>query len=168
MDPAYEPEHQQEVRKHERAFGGYLSTMIAYGSLVAVIGVMTALTDRELPRAMNARQLLVTAFAAQKLSQTITKDTITSPLRSPFTVYTGKGGPGEVMERPRDAEGITHSIGALLSCPFCFDVWVVTAFVAGHVFAPRATRMLVDSLAVLSGADFLQLAYAKAQQIAEG
>jgi hypothetical protein len=56
----------------------------------------------------------------------------------------------------------------LLTCPFCLDVWVTTAFVIGLVFAPRLTRLVSGSFTALAGADFLQLAYAWAQQAAEG
>ncbi|WP_397518026.1 DUF1360 domain-containing protein [Rhodococcus oxybenzonivorans] len=98
----------------------------------------------------------------------MTKDAVTTPLRAPFTQHAGDGGPGEVMEKPQASDGVKHSIGELLTCPFCFDVWVITGFTIGHVFAPRATRMVADAMAALAGADFLQLAYATAQQVAEG
>jgi hypothetical protein len=58
-------------------------------------------------------------------------------------------------------------VGELLTCPFCLDVWVATAFVIGLVFAPRLTRLIAGGLASLAGADFLQLAYAMAQESAE-
>ena len=48
------------------------------------------------------------------------------------------------------------------------DVWVATAFVIGLIFAPRFTRLVAGSFTALAGADFLQLAYAWAQQAAEG
>jgi hypothetical protein len=36
------------------------------------------------------------------------------------------------------------------------------------VFAPRATRLVAGVFTALTGADFLHLAYAKAQQSAKG
>ena len=67
----------------------------------------------------------------------------------------------------RNATQFRHSIGELLTCPFCLDVWVVTGFVAGLTFAPRLTRLIAGAFTALTGADFLQLAYAAAQQSAE-
>ena len=46
------------------------------------------------------------------------------------------------------------------------DVWVVTGFGLGMVTAPRATRMLAALSTALAGADFLHLAYARAQKAA--
>lgn len=43
-------------------------------------------------------------------------------------------------------------------------MWVATGFTVGLVFAPRATRLIAGTFAVLAGADLLQLAYARAQQ----
>ncbi|MFI9414727.1 DUF1360 domain-containing protein [Nocardia gamkensis] len=151
----------------QHSMSGYLATMAMFGITVSVVALLGRLTHRQLPRAMSVQELVVTAVAAHKLSRTATKDTITAPLRAPFTRPTGDGGPGEVNEQPKAADGWKHSIGELLTCPFCFDVWVITGFTVGHVFAPRATRTVADALAALTGADFLHLAYATAQQLAQ-
>jgi hypothetical protein len=58
-------------------------------------------------------------------------------------------------------------MGELLTCPFCLDMWVATGFVIGLVFAPRFTRLVAGTFSALTGADFLQLAYAMAQQASE-
>ncbi|MEU2001693.1 DUF1360 domain-containing protein [Rhodococcus sp. NPDC019627] len=168
MNVAQAPERERSSTTSERSLNGYAATMAAYTFVVAVVTVLGALTNRQLPRAMTVRELVITAFAAHKLSRTVTKDAVTTPLRAPFTQHAGDGGPGEVMEKPQASDGVKHSIGELLTCPFCFDVWVITGFTIGHVFAPRATRMVADAMAALAGADFLQLAYATAQQVAEG
>lgn len=47
-------------------------------------------------------------------------------------------------------------------------MWVATVFVIGLIFVPRLTRLIAGSFTALAGADFLQLAYAIAQQAAEG
>ncbi len=73
------------------------------------------------------------------------------------------------MEEVRDGESpLRHSLGELLTCPFCLDMWVATGFAIGLVFAPRYTRLVAGVFTVLTGADFLQLLYAMAQQSAEG
>ncbi|TQM32031.1 DUF1360 domain-containing protein [Nocardia bhagyanarayanae] len=155
------------MTEDNRSRSGYLATLVIYAITVVAVAVLGRLTHRKLPEAMCVQDLVTTAFAAHKLSRTVTKDAVVAPLRAPFTRPAGDGGPGEVMERPKADDGVAHSIGQLLTCPFCFDVWVVTGFTVGHVFAPRTTRMIGESLAVLAGADFLHLAYATAQRIAE-
>jgi uncharacterized protein DUF1360 len=151
----------------DRPLGGYLAVMTGYGLLVAMVSVIAALTGRRPPRRVPAQDLAVIALGTHKLSRTLSKDAVTSPLRAPFTRYQETGGPAEVMEEVRKPSGLRHSLGELVSCPFCLDVWVVTAFTAGLVFAPRITRVVAGSFASLAGADFLQLAYARAQQAVE-
>ncbi|MBT2264411.1 DUF1360 domain-containing protein [Rhodococcus erythropolis] len=158
---------QQDEAEHDGGLGGHVAILIVYGMLVAAIAGLSALAGKALPGKMSTRDLVVTAVAAHKLSRTLTKDAVTSPLRSPFTEHEGDGGPGEVMESPKHSEGLRGSLGELLTCPFCFDVWAITALTVGQVFAPRVTQLCVDALATLAGADFLHLAYAKAQQVAE-
>ncbi len=38
-------------------------------------------------------------------------------------------------------KGIRHAVGELITCPFCTAQWVATAYAAGLVFAPHATRL---------------------------
>jgi hypothetical protein len=56
----------------------------------------------------------------------------------------------------------------LLSCPFCLAVWVATGLTGGLVLAPRLTRLVATALTAVAASDFLQMAYATAQQAAEG
>jgi Protein of unknown function (DUF1360) len=88
---------------------------------------------------------------------------VTSPLRAPFTSFEGTSGPAELHEEVR-ARGRLKTVGELVSCPFCVGMWVATGFVAGHLPAPRTTRLATTALAALAGSDFLQLAYAYAEQ----
>ncbi len=150
----------------DRPLGGYAAVMAVYALLVAGAAALAAATGRRLPAMIGPWDVALLAAGTHKLSRTITKDTVTSPLRAPFTTYSGSGGPGEVMEKPRTGSRLRHSVGELLSCPFCLDVWLVTAFAMGLVFAPRPTRLIAAALTSLAGADFLQLAYARAQQAA--
>jgi hypothetical protein len=139
-----------------------------FGMLVALAGVLAVATGRKLPERWSLRDLVTVTIGTHKLSRTISKDAVTSPLRAPFAHYAGSGGPAEVMEETRHGSALRHSLGELLTCPFCLDMWVATAFVMGLIFAPRLTRLVTGTFAALAGADFLQLAYAKAQQITEG
>lgn len=152
---------------HPRPLGGYAMVLLVYGGLVAAVTVAAAATGRRLPQRWAAGDLLTVTVGAHKLSRTLTKDAVTSPLRAPFAHYAGTGGPAEGMEDTRHSTRLRHSLGELLTCPFCLDMWAVTAFTAGLVFAPRLTRLLAGTFTALAGADFLQLAYAKAQQLTE-
>jgi hypothetical protein len=151
-----------------RPLAGYLVAMAMYGLLIAVATVAAVATGRRLPERWRLQDLVTVALGTHKLSRTLAKDAVTSPLRAPFTRYTGTGSPAEVMEESRHSSQLRHSVGELLTCPFCLDVWVATGFVIGLVFAPRATRLIAGAFSALTGADFLQFAYAIAQQRAEG
>lgn len=151
-----------------RPLGGYLVVIGAYSSLLALAAVLAALTGRRLPENWRIQDLFTVALGTHKLSRTLSKDAVTSPLRAPFVRYSGTGGPAEVMEESRHTSELRHSVGELLTCPFCLDVWVTTAFVIGLVFVPRFTRLVAGGFTALTGADFLHLAYAKAQQAVEG
>jgi hypothetical protein len=161
--------HEAEVYRGDepRPLGGYLVVLIVYGSVVAVATALAAVTGRTLPPRWRLQDLVTVTFGTHKLSRTLAKDAVTSPLRAPFTQYSGTGGPAEVNEEVRQDSPLRHSLGELLTCPFCLDMWVATAFAIGLVFAPKFTRLVAGVFTVLTGADFLQLAYAAAQQSVE-
>ncbi|ORV85296.1 hypothetical protein AWC11_20345 [Mycobacterium interjectum] len=151
-----------------RPLEGYSVVLAIYGALVALAGVIAAATGRTLPERWSVQDLLTVTIGTHKLARTVSKDAVTSPLRAPFARYAGSGGPAEVMEETRHGSALRHSLGELLTCPFCLDMWVATAFVIGLIFAPRPTRLVAGTFTALAGADFLQLAYARAHQITEG
>lgn len=151
-----------------RPMEGYTVVLAIYGALVSLTAVIAAATGRKLPERWSVQDLLTVTIGTHKLSRTVSKDAVTSPLRAPFARYKGSGGPAEVMEETRHSSALRHSLGELLTCPFCLDMWVATAFVIGLIFVPRPTRLIAGTFTALAGADFLQLAYARAQQLAEG
>lgn len=155
----YRGESEQPVGSHAAMLGIYL-VLLAGATLVA------RAAGRELPAHVSVKDLVTMALGTHKISRTITKESVTSPLRAPFTEHHGPGGPAEVMDEPRGEGGMRHAVGELLTCPFCLDVWIVSAFGLGLVTAPRLTRLVAGSFSALAGADFLQLAYARAQQAA--
>ena len=150
-----------------RPLGGYVVVMAVFAALVSGAAGLALATGRKLPPGVTPWDVALLALATHKVSRTVTKDAITSPLRAPFTRYTGTGGPAEVMEEVRSKGGLRHSIGELITCPFCLDVWIATGFTVGLVFAPRVTRLVAMTFSAVTGADFLHLLYAKAQQIEE-
>jgi hypothetical protein len=156
-----------EYREGEdRPLRGYVAVMATFAALVAGAAGLAALTGRRLPPSIGPWDVVLLTMGTHKLSRTLSKDAATSPLRAPFTRYSGQGGPAEVMEEARTASSVQHSIGELVTCPFCLDMWIATGFAIGLVFAPRVTRLVAATFTALTGADFLQLAYAKAQQSA--
>jgi hypothetical protein len=151
----------------DRPLGGYVLVMAVFAALVAGGAGLAAASGRRLPDGIGPWDLLLITAGTHKLSRTLSKDAVTSPLRAPFTRYTRTGGPAEVMEEARTASGIRHAIGELVTCPFCLDMWIATGFAFGHVFAPRLTRLVAATFTALAGADFLHLLYAKGQQAAQ-
>lgn len=149
-----------------RPLSSYVVVMAVFGAVVTGAAGVVAASGRRLPTTVGVYDVILVALGTHKLSRTLTKDAVTSPLRAPFTEYADTGGPAEVMEEARNSSRVRHSLGELVSCPFCLDVWITTGFMLGLVFAPRPTRLVAATFTALTGADFLQLAYAKAQQSA--
>jgi hypothetical protein len=148
----------------DRPLGGYVVVMAVFAALVSGAAGLARAKGRKLPEGVGPWDVVLLAAATHKLSRTVTKDAVTSPLRAPFTRYKETGGPAELMEEVRSTSGLRHSIGELITCPFCFDVWIATGFTIGLVFAPRMTRLVATAFTAITGADFLHLLYAKAQQ----
>jgi hypothetical protein len=142
---------------------GYAMAMSVYSGMITGLAAAARLTGTPLPERISPWDTVMTAVATHKLSRLIAKDAVTSPLRAPFTAFQGPSGPAELAEQVR-VSGPRKTLGELVSCPFCVGMWVATGFTAGHVFAPKATRLAVTALAALAGSDFLQLAYAYAEQ----
>jgi hypothetical protein len=152
--------------RSDRPLAGYLTIM---GSYVGMLAAGSAVLARRglLPERSRAGDLALIAVATHKLSRTIAKDSVASPLRAPFTRFEGAAGPGEVNEDVQGT-GATKATGELITCPFCLDQWIATAFAGGMVLAPRFTRFIASTFAVRAGADFLQFCYAAAEHAAEG
>jgi hypothetical protein len=141
----------------------YLTFMSLFGMLVAAVLAIAMRQGRPLPERVRPGEVLLVGTASHKLSRLLTKDKVTSPLRAPFTELEGKGGPAEVEESSRGT-GFRKAIGELLICPYCLGLWVVAAFSAGLLFAPRATRFVASLFAALTISDFLQIAYKAAEE----
>jgi len=141
----------------------YLGFMSLFGSLVSAALVLAKRQGRELPAKVSPGELLLVGTASHKLSRIVAKDKVTSPLRAPFTELEGKGGPAEFEERARGS-GLRKAIGELLICPYCLDMWVVTAFSVGLIFAPRLTRFIASLFSALTISDFFQIAYKAAEE----
>jgi Protein of unknown function (DUF1360) len=142
--------------------GGYLVSGGAYAALVASLAAAVRVTGRELPERPSVLDVVLLSAATHKVSRLVAKDSVTSPLRAPFTRYEKPAGHAELVEQVR-GHGTRHAVGELISCPFCLAVWVSTVLTAGLVLAPRLTRLVAAGLTAVAVSDFLQLGYAAAK-----
>lgn len=150
----------------ERPLRSYAATIATYGTVVA--GLATLVQRRGgFPERIDTRDLVLAGVATHKLSRLLSKGTVTSPLRAPFTRFTGVSGPSELEEEAR-GHGVQHTVGELITCPFCTSQWVATGFTFGFALAPRATRFAAALLSTVALSDLLQFAYAKAGEVEEG
>ncbi len=155
---------------HEhRPLDGYAAAMSGFGVLAASMAVAAKVTGRPVPERPATQDVVLIAIATHKLSRLIAKDAVTSPLRAPFTRYAEPSGAAELNEEVRDeGSSLRHSIGELVTCPFCLAVWVATGLTSGLVFAPRLTRLAATVFTATAASDFLQMAYSLAKEAAEG
>ncbi|WP_127504611.1 DUF1360 domain-containing protein [Actinoplanes solisilvae] len=158
----------QSYAPHEhRPLSGYVTAMGGFGALAAALAV-AAKAKGSTPERPAPADVVLLSLATHKLSRLLAKDSVTSPLRAPFTRYTEPAGAAELNEEVRDHESsLKHGIGELVTCPFCLAVWVATGLTGGLVLAPRLTRMAAVALTATAVSDFLQLGYDIAKKRAE-
>jgi hypothetical protein len=148
-----------------RPLQSYALLLAVYSSVVAAVLVSAERSGR-MPRRLAPTDLALVAVATQRLSRLLTKDRVTSPVRAPFTAPIGEqAAPREVSDAPR-GRGMRRVIGELLVCPFCISQWIATAFAAGLLFAPRATRWVAGVFSAVAASDYLQFAYKVAERAA--
>lgn len=143
----------------ERPLLDHAALMGVYGTAVAGLSLVVKRRKAKLPERIPASDLALLSVATHKLSRLLTKDTVTAPLRAPFTRFKGPGAPGEVNEEPREETPAKHAVGELVTCPFCMAQWVGTGFLFGYLLAPRATRAAASLFTMVAAADVLQYAY---------
>ena len=144
---------------HER-IPGYLGALTAFGSTVAAAVLAGRSRGAELPDHFGAADLALGAVATQKFTRILSKDAVTTPLRAPFTTFEKPLGDGEVADKPIPGHP-QHTIGELLTCPFCLAPWTATAYVAALVLAPRAARAWAATFTIVGASDALQHVYAR-------
>jgi len=147
-----------------RPLSGYLAAMGVYASAVTGLALLGRRLGFRAPDRVSPWDVALLGIATHRVTRTMAKDAVTSPLRAPFTTYQHPEGPGEVHEEVREDSAVRHAVGELLTCPFCLGQWVGTAFAAGLVFAPRATRLVAATFASVAVSDFLQYGYSALQQ----
>jgi hypothetical protein len=144
-------------------YAGLASTWLL--GLASFLGLARAL-HKPMPR-LTGGDIALLAGATFHLSRLITKDSILSFMRAPFTRFKETGAAGETNEEPRKETELQHAVGELLSCPFCMATWVAAGLIYGHTFFPAVTRLIAGMFCVVGLADALQLAYGTASKKAE-
>jgi hypothetical protein len=150
--------------EQERPLGGYAMLTGFFLALGGTFAAWLRASDRELPERVAPGDLALVAVATHKAARLIAKDRVTSTIRAPFTRFQDDAGPSEVDEAAR-GHGLRLAVGELLICPYCLSMWISAAFLAGLIVRPRATRWIASLFTALSGADVLQIAYAKAEEL---
>ncbi|ADB35226.1 protein of unknown function DUF1360 [Kribbella flavida DSM 17836] len=151
----------------EQSLRGYAGAMTAFTAYCGALAAAGRVAGRKLPARVEPLDLLVGAAAVFRASRLAAKNSVTAPVRAPFTQYRGPGAPAETNEEARGT-GVQRTIGELLTCPFCVSVWATATYSAGLVLMPRATRFTAAALATLAGADLLNLSHGYLTRLASG
>jgi hypothetical protein len=138
---------------------GYGASMASYTALVAVTLAIGRLTGRSLPERSSIWDVVLGGLATHKLSRLLSRGSVAAPLRAPFTEFEEPAGMAEHHESARGESGFRHTVGALLTCPFCLGVWVATAYVAALGLAPRPARAAATVLGVVAVSDWLHVGW---------
>jgi hypothetical protein len=153
MTTDYDPDGRVDVV----GFSGSLAT---YALALTALGGATW-SRRSVPESYRLADLVIGGLATHKFARLISRSSVASPVRAPFTEFEEPAGAGEHVEAARGDHGVRHTVGELITCPFCLGVWVSTAYVGGLALAPRTTRAWAAVFAVTGISDFLQHAYAR-------
>ena len=140
---------------------GFVGSLSAYTAAIAALVAVGRATGRGLPERYDVTDIVLGGVATHKFTRLLSKASVTSPLRAPFTTFNEPGGSAEHVEEPRGKHGVRHTVGELLTCPFCLGVWTGTGYIASLTLAPRAGRMWAALFSVTAVSDALQHGYAK-------
>ena len=151
---AYDPDGEIDLAGHSAALAAYAA---ALGAVITAGG----LSGHRLPREFATRDLVLGGVAVHKFARVLSRSSVAAPVRAPFTEFEGAAGSSEHNESPRGEHGVRHTVGELLTCPFCLGVWLSTAYVAGLAISPRPARSVAAVFTVTALSDALQHVYAR-------
>jgi hypothetical protein len=140
---------------------GFAGSLALFAASAAAASAALRSAGREVPERYRLSDLVIGGVAVHKVARLLSKGSVASPLRAPFTEFEGPAGSGEHDESPRGGHGVRHTVGELLTCPFCLGVWVSGGYVVGLAAAPRPTRAWAAVFAVTAVSDALQHLYAR-------
>jgi hypothetical protein len=142
---------------------GYAGSLLAFAASVAAVRLAGRRTGRGLPEHYGLTDIALGALATHKFTRLLSKGSVTSPIRAPFTEFAEPAGSAELNEQARGGR-VRHTVGELLTCPFCLGQWVGTGYVAGLGIAPRQARAWAAVFAVTGVSDMLQQVYARLRE----
>src|SRR4051794_8227077 len=146
-----------------KPLGGYAALTAAFNGMAAAYIAGQRRSSGKVPDRLPLGDFLLLAAGTHKASRLISKDRVTSFLRSPFTRYTGEAGPAEGSQEPRGT-GLRPAGGGVLMWPSCTGLWVASAFLGGYARDRDATRMAAGVFAILTASDFLHQGWIAAQE----
>lgn len=146
--------------REDSRLGGYVATMSVFGAGLAASTAAHKLSGTRLPLSYSAMDLALGALATHKFTRMVAKDAVTAPVRAPFTRFEEPAGSAEVNESVKH-DPVSHTVGELLTCPFCLAPWVATTYVATLSLSPRLARAWAAVFSMVAGSDFLQHTYAR-------
>lgn len=142
-----------------RPLAGLAGIMGLYLAFVAAVAAAATRRGRW-PKRLRLDDMALGIVGTHRVSMLLARDTVTSPIRAPFTKFEGPDGEGRLREQVRGT-GWRKALGELLTCPFCLAHWVATFWAFGFLFAPRPTRMAAAIFTTVTGADWLHRLDAK-------
>lgn len=161
----YADEKEAYAGNADRPLEGYLAAIATYSVFASALVAAAAVRREEAPNGFSPLDIGLIGIATHKLARIISKESVTSAIRAPFTRYEKPGGPAELVEEVR-GHGVRHAVGELITCPFCLGPWIATAMTGGLVLAPKLTRAAIAMLTAVAISDHLQLIYAQQQKAA--
>jgi hypothetical protein len=159
---------------NQEGYGRSAGVLAGYALLVGVFHALFAgflvatgrRRDKQLPLRIAMTDVFLLGTATYKISRVIAKDSVTSFIRAPFTVYRGPSGSSEVKEDVRGS-GVQKSIGELITCPFCVGTWIAALLTYGLVLESRVARAIAVMFTVAAVSDALQYGFEALRKSAE-
>jgi hypothetical protein len=149
------PPHSETRSRPEPPYGAYAAIMGVFAGGLSAAGLLSRSLDRD-PQCQTALDLAVLAAATFKAARTLSRDEVTSFIRTPFVEGEAHGGEGE---EPVQTGGMEQAIGELVTCTRCVGTWAAAGLAVTQILAPKFGRLLTWSLASAGVNDFLQAGF---------
>jgi Protein of unknown function (DUF1360) len=152
-----------ESPRDDRPLAGYGVLIGAYLAAACGFAAWLRWSGRAVPDGVRAGDLALVAVATHKAARMVSKDRVTSIVRSSFTRPQGDDGAGGEVEEAARGSGLRRAVGELLVCPYCVGLWIASGLTAALIVAPKVARWVAFTLTALTISDFMQVAYRKAE-----